>query len=114
EAIHNGLEYYNETGSKQAIENLFQRLEDANTTHLMDIISENFRENDKHFFSTTSDLNRIQERLDDKTAFISYRQMDSVMIALVVRKNSVNAKKWKIDSREFKSDLKELMQEVKQ
>lgn len=113
-AILNAYAYFEKTGSLEAVETLFHRLEDANTTHLMDIISGNYSEESAKNTSWESNLKEIQRKLDSKTAFLSYRQIDNVLIGLVVKNNFVDVKKWTLSSEAFYADLRNLMLEVKQ
>ena len=113
-AIRNALDYFENTQTDAALEKLFHRLEDANTTHLMDIIVENIGDQEIDLSVKDIGISRIQSQMDPKTAFITYRLIDNLLVAMVVRKNGVYAHKWVIDTTAFNANLTGLLQEVKQ
>lgn len=113
DAIMNGFEYYTRTKSGEALDVLFNRFEDANTTYLMDIIPGGPDSYDRQLSGQQLKLKGIRQLMDDNSVFISYKLVDSQMMAFVVSGADAQVVKWEIDERKFSADLKSLLLEVK-
>lgn len=113
DAIANGFEYYSRTRSYEALDVLYNRFEDANTTYLMDIISGGPDSYSRQLSGELLKLKNIRELMDKESVFISYKLIGSQLMAFVVSKEDVQVVKWEIDEREFAANLKSLLLEVK-
>ncbi len=113
DAIVNGFEYYQRTHSPEALNILFNRFEDANTTYLMDIIPGGPDSYNRQLSGKQLKLESIRQLMDNQSVFISYKLIGSQVLAFVVSREEVQVVKWEIDDRKFAADLKSLLLEVK-
>src|SRR5690606_31299835 len=115
-AISNGFEYYTRSGSPEALEALFERMEDANTAYLMEVVSGVFQEGDEGEAASDNQLSlkHIQSQIDRHSDFISYKLADNQLIARIVTRESAEARKWEIDRPGLDASLRALLLEVKQ
>ncbi|GAA4439298.1 hypothetical protein GCM10023091_21270 [Ravibacter arvi] len=111
-AILNGFEFFQKKQTAGVLNTLFNRMEDANTTYLMDKVTGTDATRQLELPEPMS-IENVRQLIGGQSVYISYKLIDNQLVVLVISKGGAHVRKWPVNRKKFEADLEALMLEVK-